>query len=197
MNTGATIQEYKVVSNGLTSASTTLKLGGSLTADTTVDGSFTLTLGTDAVAIASPLVTIGVGDTLIINSSGGFYGNTSKTRWYEKPLPEFTASTSGNATVLSSASISNGEAVTIEILWVAKDDSVNQGAGGRHITTWTKAAGTLVHTWSSDTDKGTDTGSTFNVTTADSGGNIAATLTRVTGGNVSWSWIARIIHRKP
>jgi hypothetical protein len=38
-NTG-TIPEYKTVSNGLTSASTTLKLGGALTADTTISGSF-------------------------------------------------------------------------------------------------------------------------------------------------------------
>ncbi len=131
------------------------------------------------------------------DAAGQFYGDQSKTRWYERPLSEHTAATSGTGTIITSAEIANGESVCIEIQYTFKDDGSNAGGGGKSISNWTKAAGTLVKNWELDTLNGNDTGSVFTCVTSDSSGTIIATLTRVAGGNISWSWIAKIIHRKP
>lgn len=60
VNSAATIQEYKTVSNGLTSATGTLKLGGALTADTQFPGAFSLGIG---AAPTAKLSVTGLGTT--------------------------------------------------------------------------------------------------------------------------------------
>lgn len=131
------------------------------------------------------------------DASGQFYGDQSKTRWYIRPLTEHTSGTSGASTVLAAGELADGESVCIEITYTFKDDGSNTGGGGRSVSNWTKAAGTLVKSWEDDTFHGNNTGSTYTCVTSNSSGSIIATLSRVTGGNISWTWIAKIIHRKP
>jgi len=64
-------------------------------------------------------------------------------KYQERQSTGTIAATSFSETIYASTDISDGQSVTIEVLWTAKDSGANTGAGGIFYTTWTKASGTL------------------------------------------------------
>lgn len=71
-NNAGNAPEYKVASNGLTAGSGTLKLGGTLTANTAIDGQFDLLIG-----VTTPLVTLFLKsntELTLQSTSGSLYG---------------------------------------------------------------------------------------------------------------------------
>lgn len=99
--------------------------------------------------------------------------------------------------IIAGALISDTDHLFIEIDWTAKSTVANTGAGGKHICSWTKAAGVLVRSFENDTLKGQNmAGAALVLTTVDSGGNIRAQLSQAAPpANFTVSWIARIVKR--
>lgn len=87
-------QEYKTVSNGLTAAAGSIKLGGALTADTNLSGAFSLGIGATPTA---KLHVVGLGTTT--GSLAKFTDNLSVSRWglLDNGAVAATANISGDA----------------------------------------------------------------------------------------------------
>ncbi len=66
---------------------------------------------------------------------------TPKTLYREFPIAEHSGVTAASDIIVTNSDLEDGEAVTIEFLWAAKDDDTNLGAGGLFISSWTKAGG--------------------------------------------------------
>jgi hypothetical protein len=76
-NDNGTAPEYKTVSNGLTSGSGTLKLGGALTANTDISGAFTLNLGTSGSKLSNFVVRTTTLADIVSDSVAGISSGTA------------------------------------------------------------------------------------------------------------------------
>lgn len=119
-------------------------------------------------------------------------GHYNSGSYNERPLTGTASGTSFSETLYSSTEIADGESVTIEVLWTVKDSDTNTGAGGVFYTTWTKASGTLAKAGDNQLVTNNNTGDTFTVSTADSGGNISLTISS-TGSSGNWKGNGQIM----
>jgi hypothetical protein len=115
VNTGATAQEYKTVSNGLTSASGTFKLGGAFTADTQFSGAFSLGIG---AAPTSKFHVTGLGTT-----TGGLF-------LYEDNSGTDRAALSDNGTFTHAATLSGTGTLGFSSTITTSSTANNQTLGG-------------------------------------------------------------------
>lgn len=112
-------------------------------------------------------------------------GHYNSGTYNERPITGTSSGTSFSETIYASTEISNGEAVTIGVLWSVADLDTNTGAGGTFYTTWTKSGGTLAKSGDNQLVTNNNTGDTFTVSTSDSGGNISLTISS-TGSSGNW-----------
>lgn len=123
---------------------------------------------------------------------------TANTRYIRKNLPSLNALNSGSSLLLDENDWADGESMTAKVIWTAKDDSSNTGAGGLFITAWTKAAGVIQKVFDNDTLKGSDTLDTLDVISDTSGNNIVVTIDNnvAVDSNFSCTWHAEIVIRR-
>jgi len=99
---------------------------------------------------------------------------------------------------LFAAEWADGECATIMVVYAAKDDDTNTGAGGVFVTTWTKAGGVPQKVFDSDIAKGSDTGDVFTVSSVLTVANDISIRCTTPGvaSNYSMAWTAYITVRK-
>lgn len=122
------------------------------------------------------------------------YEVTQTNGKYQERQPTGTTSATVFAeTIYSSTDISDGQSVTIEVLWTAKDSGANTGAGGVFYTTWTKASGTLAKVGDNQLVTNDNMTGSWALSTSDSSGSISLTFTGSGVANTEISLVTRII----
>ena len=115
----------------------------------------------------------------------------------ERLLAPHSGVISAQSLAVASDEIADGECLTMEVLWTAKDDNTNTGAGGKFFSSWTKAGGVLNKVFDNNTINGADTGDTFTLATSDVAGAIAVDISTLgIASNYSVSWYAIILIRQ-
>lgn len=118
-----------------------------------------------------------------------------------KQVTKYTPSnfgTGGATPVVLPADLVDGESVTIKVIWSAKDDAVNSGAGGLFVCSWTKSAGVLSKIFDNDTIKGSNSGNgTVTISSSEAAGTISVNFSVALGfTNMAVSWSAELIFTK-
>jgi len=122
------------------------------------------------------------------------YEVTQTNGKYQERQPTGTTSATVYAeNIYSSSDISDGQSVTIEVLWTAKDSGANTGAGGVFYTTWTKASGTLAKAGDNQLVTNDNMSGSWALSTSDSSGAISLTFTGTGVANTEISLVTRII----
>jgi len=114
-------------------------------------------------------------------------------KYQERQPTGTTSATVYSENIYSSSDISDGQSVTIEVLWTAKDSGANTGAGGIFYTTWTKASGTLAKAGDNQLVTNDNMTGSWALSTSDSGGSIALAFTGTGVANTEISLVTRII----
>lgn len=114
-------------------------------------------------------------------------------KYQERQPTGTTSATVYSENIYSSSDISDGQSVTIEVLWTAKDSGANTGAGGVFYTTWTKASGTLAKAGDNQLVTNDNMTGSWALSTSDSSGSIALAFTGTGVANTEISLVTRII----
>jgi len=114
-------------------------------------------------------------------------------KYQERQSTGTIAATSFSETIYASTDISDGQSVTIEVLWTAKDSGANTGAGGIFYTTWTKASGTLAKAGDNQLVTNDNMTGSWAVSTSDSSGSIQLDFVGTGVANSEISFSTRII----
>lgn len=114
-------------------------------------------------------------------------------KYQERQPTGTTSATVYSENIYSSSDISDGQSVTIEVLWTAKDSGANTGAGGVFYTTWTKASGTLAKAGDNQLVTNDNMSGSWALSTSDSSGSIALAFTGIGVANTEISLVTRII----
>jgi hypothetical protein len=114
-------------------------------------------------------------------------------KYQERQPTGTTSATVYSENIYSSSDISDGQSVTIEVLWTAKGSGANTGAGGIFYTTWTKASGTLAKAGDNQLVTNDNMTGSWALSTSDSSGSIALAFTGTGVANSEISLVTRII----
>lgn len=117
----------------------------------------------------------------------------TNAKYQERQSTGTTSATTFAETIYTSSDISDGQSVTIEVLWTAKDSGANTGAGGIFYTTWTKASGTLAKAGDNQLVTNDNMTGSWALSTSDSSGNISLVFTGTGVANTEISFSTRII----